>query len=75
MNTLSKFLTYPIHVHLVVAKHGVRYLKGTVDYRIKYEVNQKINMEGYEDSYWAGSAIDRKSTSRCYFSMGSGVIS
>ena len=28
------------------------------------------------NSYWVGSAmIDRKSTSRCYFSMGSSVIS
>ena len=27
------------HVHLLVAKHVVRYLKGTVDYGIKYEVN------------------------------------
>ena len=27
------------------------------------------------DSYWAGSAIDRKSTLRCYFIMGSSVIS
>ena len=41
----------------------------------KYEANQKINLEGYVDSDWAGSAIDRKSTSRCCFSMGSGVIS
>ena len=30
------------HVHLIVAKHAVRYLKGTVDYGLKYEVNQKI---------------------------------
>ena len=29
------------HVHLMVAKHVVRYLKGTVDYGIKYEANQK----------------------------------
>ena len=27
------------------------------------------------DSYWAGSAIDRKNNSGCCFSMGSGVIS
>ena len=27
------------------------------------------------DSNWVGSTIDRKSTSRCYFSMGSNVIS
>ena len=59
----------------MVAKHAVRYLKGTVDYGLKYEVNQKINLEGYVDSDWAGSAIYRKSNSGCCFSMGSGVIS
>ena len=32
-------------------------------------------MEDYVDSYWAGSAIDRKSTSGCFFSMVLGVIS
>ena len=46
------------HVHLMVAKHAVRYLKGTVEYELKYEVNQNINLEGYVDSDWAGSAID-----------------
>ena len=56
----------------MVAKHVVRYLKGIVDYGIKYEENQKINLEGYVDSGWASSAIDRKSTSGCCFSMGSG---
>ena len=30
------------HVHLMVSKHAVMYLKGTVDYGLKYEVNQKI---------------------------------
>ena len=50
-------------------------LKGIVDYGLKYDANQKINLEGYVDSDWAGSAIDRKSTSGCCFSMGSGVIS
>ena len=45
------------------------YLRGTVDYGLKYDANQKINLEGYVDSYWAGSAIDRKSTSGCCFSM------
>ena len=65
----------PRHVHFIVAKHVLRYLKGTVEYGLKYEANQKINLEVYVDSYWAGSAIDRKITLRCYFSMGSSVIS
>ena len=38
VNTLSQFLTDPRHVHLV-AKHVVRYLKGIVDYGLKYDMN------------------------------------
>ena len=64
----------PRHAHLV-AKHAMRYLKGTIECGLKYEVNQKINLEGYVDSYWVGSSIDRKNTSRCYFSTRSSVIS
>ena len=50
------------------------YINNTVDYGLKYKADQKINLEGYVDSDWAGSAIHRKSTSGCCFSMGSGVI-
>ena len=28
------------HVHLIVAKHAVRYLNGIVEYGLKYEENQ-----------------------------------
>ena len=68
MNTLR-------HVHLMVAKYAVRYLKGTIEYGLKYDMNQKINLEVYVDSYWEGSAIEGKSTSRCCFSIGSCAIS
>ena len=37
VNTLRQFLTDPRHVHLIVAKHILRYLRGTVDYGLKYE--------------------------------------
>ena len=68
-------MTDPRNVHLIAAKHILRYLRGSVDYGLKYEASQKINLEGYVELDWAGSAIDRKSTSRCSFSMGPGVIS
>ena len=55
-------------------KHILRYLKGIVDYGLKYEVNQKINLEVYVDLNWEGSAIDRKSTSGWCFSLGYGMI-
>ena len=44
MNTLSQFLTDPRHVHLIIANHILRYQKGTNDYGLKYEANQKINL-------------------------------
>ena len=75
MDTLSQFLTDLRHVHLIARKHILRYLKGTVDYELKYEANQKINLEGYVDLDWAGNAIDRKRTLGCCFNMVSGVIS
>ena len=59
-NTLSQFLTNLRNVHLVAAKHILRYLSGTIDYGLKYDVNQNINLEGYVDSDWESSAIDRK---------------
>ena len=65
----------PRYVHVIAAKHILTYLKGIVDDGLKYEVNQNINLEGYVDSDWVGSDIDRKITSGCCFSMRSGVIS
>ena len=75
VNTLIQFLTDPRHVHLIAANHILRYLKGRVDYGFKYEAMQKINLDGYVDSYWVDSAINKKSTLGCCFSIGSGVIS
>ena len=49
VNTLSQFLRDPKHVHLIATKHILRYLKGT-NYGLKYEADQKINLEGYIDS-------------------------
>ena len=50
VNTMSQFLIDPRHVHLIAAEHILRYLKGIVDYGLKYEANRKINLEGYVDS-------------------------
>ena len=47
------------HVHLIVLNHAVRYLKGTIDYGLKYDTNHKFNLEGYVDSDWAVPSIGR----------------
>ena len=63
------------HIHLIGAKHVMRYLKGTLDYGLRYKSSGEINLHGYVDSDWGGSAKDRKSTSECCFSLGSCMIS
>jgi hypothetical protein len=75
VNTLSQFLVEPIHVHLVSAKHVMRYLKGTLDCGLSYDGYHDFRLSGYIDSDWAGSVSDRKSTSGCCFSLGSAMIS
>ena len=35
------------------------------DYGLKYKVDSKINLEGYEDLDWERNPIDRKSTLGC----------
>ena len=39
VNTLCQFLTDLRHVHLITAKHALRYLKGMVNYGLKHDVN------------------------------------
>jgi hypothetical protein len=63
VNTLSQFLVEPRHVHLVAAKHVMRYLKGTLDCGLSYDGDHDFTLSGYTDSDWAGSVADRKSTS------------
>ena len=59
VNTLRQFLTDLRHVHLISPNHILRYLKGTVDYGLKYYSNQKINLEGYVDLDWEMPLIGR----------------
>jgi hypothetical protein len=75
VNTLSQFLVEPRHVHLMAAKHVMRYLKGTLDCGINYDGDHDFTLSGYTDSDWAGSVSDRKITSGCCFSLGSTMIS
>jgi hypothetical protein len=65
----------PRHVHLIMEKHVMRYLKGTINYGLRYISDSEIRLQGYTDSDWAGNVTDRKSTFECCFSMGSYVIS
>jgi hypothetical protein len=70
VNALIQYLVEPRRVHLVDAKHVMRYLKGTLNFGICYHGDHDFRLIGYTDSYWARSVSEKKSTSGCCFSLG-----
>jgi hypothetical protein len=75
VNTLSQFLVKPRHVHLVFAKHVIRYLKSTLDCGLSYNGDCDVKLSGYTDFDWVGSVSVRKRTSVCCFNLGLAMIS
>jgi transposase InsO family protein len=75
VSMLSRFMHCASEMHLKAARRILRYIKGTVDYGVKFERCQKFKLCGFSDSDWAGSIDDMKSTSGYCFSLGSGVFS
>ena len=61
-------------VHLVARKHVLRYLKGAIDYGLRYARGYNFGLVGYMDLDWADNVPDWKSTSGCCFNLGSIVI-
>jgi hypothetical protein len=65
----------PMQVYYMEPKHMLRYLHGMVGYGFRYVSSGYVKLQGYTYSEWAGSVVDQKSTFRCCFSLGLGMIS
>ena len=64
----ARFQSNPKQSRLSVVKRIIRYLLGTMNIGLWYPKNSTCNLIGYSDSDFAGSKIDRKSTSgTCHF--------
>ena len=74
VNMLSQHMVKPHHIHWIGAKNPLRYLHGTITYGLRYTVGD-VRLLRYNDANWVGSVVDCKSTSGCYFSLGSTSIS
>jgi hypothetical protein len=70
VNTLSQFLVEPRCVHIVSAKHVMRYLKGMLDFGLSYNGDQDFRLSGYTNSDWVGSVSDRKQHLKMLFQSG-----
>ena len=75
VHTLSQYLVKPRRVHLIAAKHVMKYLKGTIDFGLYYGRYHDYSLYGYTDSDWAGSVADKNSTSGGCYCLGSTMIS
>ena len=62
-------------IHFQAAKRILRYVKGTIDYGIRFSQVKSFNPLGYYDSDWAGCVDDMRSTSGYCFTLGSGMFS
>lgn len=70
VSLLFRFMHCCDVVHFKAAKRVLRYVKGTLDYGVKFEKAKELKLIGYSDSYWAGSIDDMKSTSGYFFTLG-----
>ena len=75
VNVLSQFMCELKHIHMVVVKHILRYVRGTIAYGLRYTSSGGVMLHRFTDSDWMGSTMDRKSTSGYCFSLGSAMIS
>ena len=73
INTLSQHMVEPRHSHWIGAKNLLGYAWGTITHGLRYTAGN-VTLLGCTDANWAGNVEDRKSTSRCCFSLGSADI-
>ncbi|XP_040967967.1 secreted RxLR effector protein 161-like [Gossypium hirsutum] len=70
ISLLSRFMHSCDVVHFKAAKRVLRYIKETLNYRVKFEKGKELKLIGYSNSDWTGSIDDMKSTSGYFFTLG-----
>ena len=74
VGNLARHSSHPTSTHWKPLKRVLRYLKGTVNYGIKYTKSDQKECMGYSDADWAGDVNDKKSTSGYLFMMNRGAV-
>jgi hypothetical protein len=78
VNRLARYCANPTQAHYTAAKRILRYMKGTIDYRINYTgtAEHDPQLVGYSDADWAQDKDGkRKSTSGYVFVVCGGAVS
>lgn len=72
---LSQFNHCHTKAHWGYAKRVLKYLKGTINYGIKYCANGSSEIKGFVDADWANNLLDRRSYTGFCFVLANGIIS
>jgi len=62
----ARFQFCPKESHLIVVKHIIRYLKGTIGMGLWYLKTGQFSMMSFSDADYADCRVNRKSTSETY---------
>lgn len=74
VSVISSFMHNPKEVHLHAVYRVLQYLKGTPGRGILFKRNGGLALEAYTDADYAGSVVDRKSTSGYCTFLGGNLV-
>ena len=72
---VARFQANPKETHVLAIKRIFRYLKGTRKFGLWYPKGNELTLVAYIDVDWAGSIVDRKSTSGATLYLGDCLVS
>ena len=74
VSLISQFMHQPKEAHLQAALRIVQYLKGTPGKGILFTRNKSVSLEAYTDADYAGSVVDRRSTTGYCTFLGGNLV-
>ncbi|GMJ03495.1 cysteine-rich RLK (RECEPTOR-like protein kinase) 8 [Hibiscus trionum] len=74
VGVVSQFMHNPKESHLRAVVQILQYLKGTPGKGIMFKRGEKLTLEAYTDADYAGSIVDRRSTSGYYTFFGGNLV-
>ena len=74
VSVVSQFLHNPRKTHLQAVYRILQYLKGSLGKGILFKRSTRLNIEAYTDADYAGSVVDRRSTSGYCVFIGENLV-
>jgi hypothetical protein len=74
VSVVSQFMHCPSEDHMDAVMRIIRYLKTAPGKGLMFSKNNHLNIDGYTDADWAGSATDRRSTSGYFTFVGGNLV-